>query len=188
MNKDKQTTRQFAAIGCITMIGLCLLCAAWFIETRQEPWIPLRTAVTADDTALAAATTGYTFAFADKPAGAVRIPSTWNNVDIYFYGTDANNETVNYKLYGYKDNGPALLLTSGAATLGLAITGGTTTFYADTITETDMHVVSAVTDSAGDRVCVLHLTSVRGLQWIYCEIDIPASTQMASASCEMTGY
>mgnify|MGYP001575990378 CR=1 FL=1 len=183
MNKDKTY-----AIVLIAMVFLCLLCAAWFVDTRQEPWIPLRTAVTADDTALAAATSGYTFAFADKPSSAVRIPSTWNSVDIYFYGADANDETVNYKIYGYKDNGPALLLTSGVATLGLAITGATTTFYADTITETDVHAVSAVTDSAVNRVAVLHLTSVRGLQWLYCEIDIPASTQMASASCEMTGY
>lgn len=173
---------------CIWLLVAICLCAAWFTETRQEPWIPLRTAVTADDTALAASTAGYTFAFADKPAAAVKVPSTWNSVDVYFYGTDADNETVNYKLYGYKTNGPALLLTSGAATLGLAITGAATTFYADTITETDVHAVSAVTDSAADRVCVLHVTSVRGLQWLYCEIDVPASTQVASVSCEMTGY
>jgi len=159
-----------------------------FNETRQKPWQTLRSGVTSDDTALDGTTSGYTFQFADKPSAAIEIDPTWNSVDIYFYGTDAANETCNYKIYGWKANGPALLLTSGAFTLGAAITGGTTEYFADTITETDMHAVSAVTDSTNDRVAVLHLTSLRGIKWIYCEIDIPASSQVASASAKMTGY
>jgi len=161
------------------------LCSALTVETRQEPWIPLRTAVASDDTALDGTTTGYTYAFADKPAGAVPIPSTWNSIDVYFYGTDADGEAGNYILYGWKDNGPALLLTSGAATFGTAVTGAATTFYADTVTETDVHAVSAVTDTAGNRVCVLHLTGLKGISWIYCEMDVDTCATM---SCEMTGY
>ena len=181
-----KTLQTLIVLICALMIFT--ICSAWTVETRQEPWIPLRTAVAADDSVLDGTTATLTYAFADKPTTAVEIPSTWNSIDVYFYGTDAANETVNYKLYGYKDNGPALLLTSGVATLGAAVTGGTTTYYGDTITETDVHATSAVTDSGNDRICVLNLTILKGISWLYCEIDIPASTQVASASCEMTGY
>jgi len=185
MRQNRGLNTLIVVFLALAVVGFCM---GLTVETRQEPWIPLRTAVDANDSVLDGTTATLTYAFADKPTTAVEIPSTWNSIDVYFYGTDAANEIASYKLYGYKDNGPALLLTSGVATLGTAVTGGTTTYYGDTITETDVHATSAVTDSAGNRICVLHLTGLKGISWLYCELDLPTAPVMASISCEMTGY
>jgi hypothetical protein len=155
---------------------------------HQAGWKPLRVGVTADDTALDGTTSGYTYAEGDRPAAAVEVDPTWNTIEVYFYGTDAANETCNYKLYAYKATGPALLWCNGAFTLGAAVTGATNTFFADTITETDVHGTTAVVDSGNDRVCVLTLGDTKGIKYMYCEIDIPASTQVTSASAMITGY
>ena len=172
----------------IVLMALVLTMGAYY-ETRQLIWSPLHTAVTADDTVLTADTTGRTFAFSDKPSTAKRLNNDNVAADILFYGTDANDETVNYKVYVYKDNGPALLWCYGAATLGAAVTGATDTFYADTISVTTKHGSNAtVTDSAANRVAVLHLGDLRGACWVYVEFDIPGSSQVASISAEITGY
>jgi len=173
----------------VVMASIAVLTAGLWTDTNRSPWMPLRTAVTVDNTALDGTTASYTFAFSDKPSTAKEIETQWNGIDVYFYGTDAANETCNYKIYVWKANGPACLWCSGVFALGAAVTGGTTTYYADTITVTNVHGNAGVKDGSGnDRIAVLRLGDMRGYRYIFCEIDIPASTQVASASAEMTGY
>lgn len=172
----------------IALIILGILAAAFYTDTRQAPWTTLRSGVTADDTALDGTTSSYTFVFSDRPSSAKEINYAWNGIDVFFSGTDAADETCNYKVYLYKSNGPAILWCNGVYTLGAAVTGETTTYFADTITCTNVHGNAEVKDSGNDRVAVLRLGDVRGFKFVFCEIDIPASSQVASASADMTGY
>lgn len=171
-------------IGCVAFIFV----AALYTDTRQSPWTNVRDAVAADDTALDGTTSGVTYAFADQPSAAQEIDFTWNGVDVCFYGTDAADETCNYKIYVYKSNGPGLLWCNGVFTLGTAVTGTTDTYYADTITVTNVHGNAEVKDSGNNRVAVLRLGDLRGFKYCHAELDIPASSQVASASVDMTGY
>lgn len=157
------------------------------IETSRYNWRPLRTSVTADDTALDGTTESYTFAYDDKPTTAFA-NSEWNNVQVMFYGTDAANETCNYKIYAYRAYGPAVMVCSGVFTLGTAKTGTTNTFYADTITVTDYWPTEViVSDSGNNRVCTLTF-DLLGYNYVFCEIDIPAASQVASASALISGF
>ncbi|MFA5187009.1 MAG: hypothetical protein WC551_11055 [Patescibacteria group bacterium] len=173
--------------GFVILIVLCLGAVS---ETSQMGWSPLRSAaVTADDTALDGTTENYTFAFGDKPASAIRVHPNWNNGIVHFAGTDAANETCNYKLYGWRENGPAMLICSGTFTLGAAVTGATNTFYADTITVTDTWPTTVVTSDAdgNNRVASLAFDMI-GCSWVYLEIDIPAASQVASANGYISGF
>ena len=176
----------------VLMLGVLIfaLTAGMYFETRHLGWISLRTAIVSDDTALDGTTDSYTYSFGDKPAAAIPVDPGINGGDVCFYGTDAANEICNYKLYVYKETGPALLWCSGVVTLGAAVVKGeTSTYYADTITVVQVHGDSAkAIDVAGDRVCVLRLKDLRGARWIFLEIDIPASTQVASITGLFTGY
>lgn len=173
-------------IGIAVLIFICLGAAT---QTSQLDWSPLRSSVSADDTALDGTTENYTFAFGDKPTAAIQVHQNWNNGTVYFSGTDAANETCNYKLYAWRENGPALLICSGTFTLGAGVTGGTNEFYADTITATDTWPTTIVTSDAdgNNRVATLSFDLV-GCKYIYLEIDIPASSQVASASGYISGF
>ena len=170
----------------IAVIAL-FLSAGWLLETRQAGWIPLRTAVTTDDTPLEGTTSGTTFNFADKPLAAVPLKPQNFSADVIFYGTAAADKTVNYIIYAWKADGPAKYLCNGVATTGTAITGATNTFWADTITIVTNNNNCYVTDSAVNRVAVLHLGDLQGYEWVYCEFDI-VSANIAAASCQITGY
>lgn len=177
---------------CVLMGCLPLLLGA-YQETQQMGWTALRSGVTADDTALDGTTEGYTFAFGDKPVLSpsgplLKVHPYWNNVQLYFAGTDAANETCNFKLYAWRQDGPATLICSGTFTLGTAVTGTANTYYADTITVTDVWPTELVVSNSGTNgVCTLAFDAL-GFMYIYCEIDIPASSQVASASAYISGF
>lgn len=158
------------------------------LSTARYDWNTFRTAVTKDDTALDGTTANATYAYADMPDAAIVAHENWNNIQVLFYGTDAANETCNYKIYAYRTNGPAVLVCTGVVTLGTAKTGATNTFYADTITVTDYWPTEViVSDSGNNRVCTLTF-DLLGYSHIYCEIDIPAASQVASLSCQISGF
>lgn len=178
--------RKRLAITCGLLMVLCaVLASGFFTETRQGVWQALRTGVAADDTALDGTTAGLTWVAGDRPTLAIEVDPTWNTIEVYFTGTNAENETGNYIIYCWKSNGPALAWCNGAFTLGAGVTGETTEFYCDTITETDIHGTTSVVDSGNDRVCVLKLGSTKGVRYVYAEIDIDTN---ASVSAWITGY
>ncbi len=186
----KTTTNVLVALFVVMLITGSTILWGSYLETRQMGWIPLRTAVDANDTLLDGTTTSYTYAPADRPAKAVPLDTGMCGADIYLYGTDAADETCNYKVWCYKETGPALLWCYGAATLGTAVTGGTTTYYVDTITVTTVHGSSAaVVDSGNNRVCVLRLGDMRGIKWVYWEVSgITGTSKVSSISALITGY
>jgi len=157
-----------------------------YIETRTMGYIPLRTTVTADDTALDGTTASYTYQFADKSAKAVAITGEYNTAEIYFYGTDAAAETCNFKVYAYRENGPACLVCTGVVTLGTALKA-TGVFYGGTIAITDYWATSSVIDSGNNRAARLQF-DLKGCKYVYVEIDIPAASEVASISAEISGY
>jgi len=171
------------ALGFLTFAAL-----GFYTETRQGVWQQLRSVVAADDTPLDGTTAGFTLQAGDRPGTAIEVDPTWNTAELYFYGTDAADEVCNYKLYAYKANGPGMLWVNGAFTLGTAVEGTASTFFADTITETDGVGITSVGDSTNNRVAVLKLGNTKGIRYFFLEIDIPASTQVASASAMITGY
>ncbi len=153
-----------------------------YFSTRQGVWQPLRTAVTADDTALDGTTSGATYAFGDKPDAAVKLAASANGVELFFYGTAAANKTANYKIYAYRGNGPARLICAGVVTTGAAVTGATNTFYCDTITIITNNNDCSVIDSGNDRAAILYLGDMRGYSWLHCEVDIVAGQIVALSS------
>lgn len=171
------------AAGCV--LAICLGAA---FETKQLDYSPLRSAVTADDTALDGTTDNYTFAWADKPAAAIAVHPYYNNAQIIFSGTDAADESCNFKVYVWRVGGPATLVCTGSFTLGTAKTGATNTYFADTIEITDVWPTDIrVGDSGNNRVATLSF-DLLGHSFIFCEIDIPASGQVASASASISGF
>ena len=180
------------------------------------PWYQLRgrgaTLVAADDTPIALGTS--TGNWANKPsvpsldgwdtancvpAVSVNVPQTSagkiSTAQIIGYGTDAANETCNWILYAYRGlNSPAIRVATGVAILGAMdlvtepVTGATITgFYVDTwgIT-TDYWGQVTVKDDAADACSILTF-DLRGFTFLYFEIDIPASTQVASFGAAFSG-
>jgi hypothetical protein len=157
-------------------------------ETRQLRFVPLRTAVTADDSVLDGATAGLTYNFSDKSSSAKALNSEYNVCEVIFKGTDAADEAFNYKVYAYRDDGPARLVCYGAVTLGTAVGASSGEFYGDTITATSTWITSVkVVDSGNNRIASL-VFDLCGYRQIYVEIDIPASGEVASASALIAGY
>lgn len=181
----KRSRGILVALAIVIALGLC---AGAFIETRRMVWAPLRTAVTADDTALDGTTTGYTFQFADKPSTAMRLKPEDTYGELLFYGTAAADKVVNYKVYLYRANGPAVLWCNGTATTGTALRSSGA-YYCDTITVTDVTGDATAYDGGGNnRVATLHLNNLRGYAWIFVEIDLPGTNPMTAASVEFSSY
>lgn len=157
-----------------------------YLDTRQQAFIPFGAKISTDNAALDGTTSGLTFKFADKPAAAVAVNPEWNVGEVIFEGSDAANEVCNYKIWAWRENGPAKLVAYGAVTLGAAITGDTNGFYADTITVTAATWITTVkvSDVAADRVASLAF-DLCGYKWVYCEIDI---TTAATITPRISGY
>lgn len=187
--------RKLIIVSCIAMT--CLLLGA-FRETYQMGYNVLRSGVTTDDTPLDGTTEGYTYCFADKPAkaatgdpaGAIRVHPAWNNAQVIFWGSDAADEACNYKLYAWREDGPAALVCSGTFTLGTAYAVATDPnyLYADTITATDVWPTEVVVSDSGNNRVASVAFDLLGYSWLYCEIDIPASGQVATASAKISGF
>lgn len=168
----------------LILIVLAVLCMGAFLETRQLVWVPARSAIGSDDTALDGTTASYTYQFADKPAAAISLNPEYNGGELYFYGTDAEDEASDYKVWVWKANGPARLWCYGTATLGAALQG-TGSYYADTITSTNVTGITQVFDSGNDRVCTLRLGDMTGIRFLYVEFDVDT---VATISAEFTGW
>jgi hypothetical protein len=141
-------------------------CAGAFWETMTAKYIDLRGSTASDDSVLDGTTANLTYQWADRPLTKIKgLGSSYNNVQIYFAGTDAANETCNYKIYAYREGGPATLVCSGVFTLGAAITGGTNEYFADAITATLPtaaigleYIINDMEDGAGVDVTIVPAT------------------------------
>lgn len=178
-----------AVLLVLALITLPFLMGA-IVETAQETWEALRASdVTASDpNQLDGTTAGRTYQFIDKPRNAVAIRNSWNAVEVVFYGTNAADLLCNYKVWVWKENGPARLACSGSFTLGAALRS-TGVYYADTISVTSATCSSAVLDAgAADRVATLVVGDVRGSKWIHVEFTFPGTTPVVSVNGIFTGY
>lgn len=170
----------------------------------QAPWLMLRDAVVADDTALTTFDydswpTANTIAIGlGQPSGLSEL-ADFRQWVIAFYGTAAENRDAGYKLYSRrKVNGPILLLASGVLTLGAQLITKTpigkvtsTQYWADTITVTGglwYDLAPLVIDPGNDRIALLRGVN-DGLAGLYCEIDLDGGpgTACASVSAIITG-
>lgn len=164
-------------------------------NTRQLAYESLRTAVIADDTPLDGTTTGYTYQFSDKPATAKGVETTHNRVEIIIYGIDANtadgnDATVNFKIWAWRERGPARLVYSGTATLGTA-KASSTEYYTDTISGTSYWITSVeVIDADGSNRAASLAFDLQGHKYLHFEVDIPAtaSNPVSSVSAEVAGW
>jgi hypothetical protein len=123
--------------------------------------------------------------FANKSATAFKLPdsdypdtSAANAVEIIFGGTNAENETFSFGIFGYaNNNGPAELICTGTGILGaqdivkypetaVAVTG----WWADTLVVTSYHPTTIiVADSGNDRVAKLCFDTI-GYKYLKCYI------------------
>lgn len=81
-------------------------------------------------------------------------------VQVVFFGTDAVNETINWKLWAYPYLGSAEYIANGTATLGQQVVdpgASTTEYYADTISISAEAWIEyiRVKDSGNDRIAKL---------------------------------
>jgi hypothetical protein len=168
-----------------------------FLNTARIPFVSLRENVTSDDTAITV------FKRSNWPSSNIiklKDPPLHdaNGLCFGFFGTDAANETVNYKLLGVaRTNGPIFTVFSGAATLGTLaatthpITAATVSngLWADTITVTGglLSGQENILDTGNNRICIVKFDQTF-IEELYLEIDIPASGQVASIYGFMTGY
>lgn len=175
------------------------------MQPIQMPWLALRSAVTADDTALSA------FNYDNWPSsgtialgiGAPNGQSDLNDARrwlIAMCGIGNANSTFSYKLYGRKRaNGPIMLVASGVATLGAQvvtkdpITKATSTAkWVDTITITAglwSDLAPLIVDSGNDRIAYMR-GRPEGLRDLYLEIDLDGDglgSYATSASAIITG-
>ena len=181
----------------------------------NSPWHQLRgagaTGVTADDTALALATSKGDWA--NKPAlpseatkgvfncvaaCAVNVPymtaGKVSTVEIIAYGTDAANETCAWILYAYRSRySPVIRVAAGTAILGTmdvvtdpVTNAAVTAFYVETWGVTsDYWGTVAVKDDA-DNSCSRLLFDFRGYQYLYLQI-LPTSGTVASFAAAFSG-
>lgn len=160
------------------------------MRTIQIPWYALRTAVVADDTALAA------FDYLNWPtSNTVLVESgTEEGIStllharrlwIAMYGKVAADATAGYKLYARrKENGPILLLASGIATLGTQLVTKDpiseaiiTAYWADTITITGglwSDMAPLVLDSGNNRIAMMRGRN-EGLKDYFLEVNLDAA-------------
>jgi len=168
-----------------------------YLNTARVPWLSLRDNVTTDDTAITV------FKRSNWPSSnIVKLNNPplhdANALIISAFGTDAANETANYKLLGVaRQNGPILTVLTGVITLGtLAATTHPITdaavsngLWADTITVTGGLYSGIVErlDQGNNLIASLKFDQLI-LDQLYLEIDIPASGQVASIYAIITGY
>ena len=171
----------------LTILVLCLFLMGAYIQTEFYEYFIARTVSTGDDTALDGTTASYTYQFDDKPTTATQLQNGMNAVQIYFYGTDAANEDCDYTIYAYRRGGPAEKVCSGTVTLGTAVEGTTNTFFADTITCTDVWAKDVVVSNSADN-CVATLTfDAMGHKWIYVEFADAGETS-ATMGAYISGF
>lgn len=178
--------RTWILLAVVSLLAL----GGWFVDTRQSNWVPLREAITSDDTVLDGTTTGATYQFADRGSITKPLNNTCNVAELVFYGANAADLTCNYKIYLYRASGPAMLACTGVLTTGTALKT-TGIYYVDTITVTDYWTLGdsgvVVRDSGNNRAATIALDT-RGYSYIRVEFDIPASTQVTSISCDMAEF
>ena len=179
--------KEHRLLSFITMAMICLMLTGSYSETRLQSFEKIRTAVATNDPVLDGTTAGKTYQFADMPATAKKMSNTDNNVQIYFYGTDAAAETCNFKIYAYREGGPAIPVFSGVVTLGTALQA-TGTYYGGTITGTDTWPTDVlITNSGNNGLCSIWL-DLNGCKYVSIEKDIPASAQVATISDKIAGF
>ena len=168
-----------------------------FLNTARIPFVSLRDNVTTDDTAITV------FKRSNWPSTNIiklKDPPLHdaNGLIISAFGTDAENETCNYKLLGIaRQNGPIYTLLGGVMSLGTLaatthpITAATVTngLWVDTFTVTSgiFSGIYELLDSGNNRIACLKFDQTF-IEEIYLEIDIPSSGQVASIYAIVTGY
>lgn len=148
-----------------------------YVNTPRYPWLSLREAVTADDTAITV------FKYSNMPEVGSR-PLTGQNLSIDLnspnmkdansfliasWGAGGDNKVITaYRLYGTaRMNGPIILLVEGIMTSGAQVCAVhpltdaslSSNFWVDTITATGGIASGLVDilDSANDRICMLRV-------------------------------
>ena len=176
------------------------------LSTARIPWLSLREAVAADDTAITV------FKYSNFPAvGALPISGQNGSIDlngpslkdangllIAAWGAGGDNKTITaYRLYGVaRQNGPIMLLLEGVMTSGSQvcavhpITGATLTsnYWIDTITATGglLSGIVEILDSGNDRICMLKFDSLI-FDKLFLEYDENA-TGMTAFNAMICGY
>lgn len=132
-----------------------------YTELPRVGYRVLRTVSTSDDTDLITASTYSSQTGDSVPSGAVKVPIRCVSIQIIFVGTDAENEIMNWKLYGFKPGEltggvqsptPAEYIANGTATLGQQAVSASSgpIYYADTIAiSAEAGVYDVVTTTAG---------------------------------------
>ena len=181
-----------------------------YLNTARIPWLSLREAVAADDTALSSLTGG--FIRSNFPAvgstpltgqnGAIDLNSSLfkdaNGVLIAAWGEGGDGKTITaYKLYGVtKMKGPILLIAEGAMTSGslacanhpLTNVALTANYWVDTITVTGGLLAGDIDilDLETNRICMLRFdTSI--FDKLYMEYDENGSG-MTAFNAMICGY
>ena len=127
---------------------MVLVLSAVALAATSVSWNVFRTVVATEATQLAAGT--QKTAPVEATDGIIAIMGRRGVVAVRFKGTAAENLTLSWTLWAYKDiASPAEYIANGTATTGLTQTGGTNEFYADTITITDQQWYSTVDIVAG---------------------------------------
>jgi hypothetical protein len=140
-------------------------------HTMQAGHHPLREEVASDDTNLDGATSSLTYNWTDKPTAAVKVGEETNAALIRFTGKAAEDKTFSWRVYVYKEGGPAKYVAHGTGALGAAIVSGTE-YHADTLSISGRGWFKGVKaiDSGNDRIAYLAF-DLCGHKWIYVEID-----------------
>ncbi len=182
-----------------------------YINTARIPWLSLREAVTADDTAISGLTGG--FIRSNFPAVGVNPESGQNGaidlngphlndangVVFAAWGAGGDNTVITaYRLYGVvRSNGPIILLLEGVMTSGsLAcakhpLTNATLTsnFWVDTITITGglLSGTAEIWDSANNTMCMVKFDTTIFDQ-LFLEYDEATSNNMTEFNAMICGY
>lgn len=177
-----------------------------YVNTARIPWLSLREAVTADDTAITV------FKYSNMPAVGANPESGQNGsidlngpalkdangVLIAAWGAGGDGKTITgYKIFGVaRSNGPIVLLLGGVMTSGSQVcavhplTGATLTsnYWVDTITVTDGLLAGLVEilDSADNRICMLKFDKLI-FDRLFMEYDEDASG-MTAFNAMICGY
>ena len=141
------------------------------VHTIQGAYVRLRSDfVTSDDQALDGTTSSYTYKWDDKPTEALEVGPESNAVEIIFYGKAAADKTFSWKLWAWRENGPAKYIAHGTGALGTAVQGTANTYFADTLVITAQAWLKGVgrKDNANNRITSLAL-DLCGYKYIYIE-------------------
>lgn len=157
------------------------------LETLQSPYKILKK-LGADDTDLVFSGSSQT---CDKHEDCgltktVDVPQGANAAIVIMHGTNAapENKTMTWKLYGWREGGPAEYIAHGTATLGTqrVATGTATEMYADTIAITAQAWLDTVSviDSGNNRIAKLAF-DMYGLARIACVMTNNSSSTTTGA-------